>query len=185
MRATVSPHSAPNTSVATRPPRPEHRAVGLVEQRRRLHAGGPRRRTEREAKLRRVVRAPGCGDVCHEPVTGVHCRGGVRLRHHHDELVAAVAAHLVGRAGRAAQRRTHGTEHGVSGTVPAVVIDALEAVDVEEGDRERLAATLAAPQLGRDRAVQRSTREATRQLIVVRVALSVVQSGCMSQAQLR
>src|SRR5213596_2492176 len=60
-----------------------------------------------------------------------------RLRHHDDELFAAVPGHDVHRTRLPPQQLADLSQHGIAGDVAAGVVDGLEAVDVGEEDRQR------------------------------------------------
>ena len=77
-----------------------------------------------------------------------------RLGQQHDELLAAVARHLVGRAQRLADDRGQRLQRLVAGAVAELVVEALEVVDVEQADRQRAAVAL-------ERARARSRRPAS------------------------
>ena len=66
---------------------------------------------------------------------------GVVDRGDHEELVASVAGDEGARVRRGdlAQPRAHGAQHRVAGVVAEQVVDRLEPVEVEEGERDRLA----------------------------------------------
>ena len=79
---------------------------------------------------------------------------GRRLRQHHHELVAAVAGQDVGLAHRLHQDAAHLGQGARARQVAVRVVDALEAVQVQEDDRERDAVALAALDLAADVDVQ-------------------------------
>src|SRR4029453_2198384 len=72
--------------------------------------------------------------------------GGVRQDLH--ELFAAVTAEDVGRAELLLRRPRELPEHRVAGEMPALVVDALEVVDVDHADAEILAGSIATALLG-------------------------------------
>jgi len=61
----------------------------------------------------------------------------LRLREEHHELFAAVTREAVRRADRALEPPGHFGQHHVAGLMAEGVVDVLEAVDVDEGHRER------------------------------------------------
>ena len=58
------------------------------------------------------------------------------MRHQHDELLAAGAGDHVGVADDAHQQAGDAHEHLVAGVVAVLVVDALEVVEVEDGEAE-------------------------------------------------
>ena len=59
------------------------------------------------------------------------------VRHHHHELLTAVARGEVGATHVADQRSRERREREVAGVMPVGVVEQLEVVDVEHQDRER------------------------------------------------
>ena len=64
----------------------------------------------------------------------------VDRRQHDEELLAAQPVGELERAQLAAQRRGDLAQHRVAARVAVLVVDALEVVDVEDDERDRLAA---------------------------------------------
>ena len=64
-------------------------------------------------------------------------RLGLAARDQHQELVAAPAEHVVRLADVAQQERGDFAQHAVAGLVAERVVDHLEAIDVDEDDRQR------------------------------------------------
>lgn len=83
-----------------------------------------------------------------QPLAGKPRPGEAGFWHQHRELLAAETAEHVAAAGDPAQLVRDRLKHGVAGRMAVSVVDRLEPVDVEQGERKRTAAAIGADHLG-------------------------------------
>ena len=88
-----------------------------------------------------------------------------------DELVAAEAGDGVGRADRLLEPRGERAQEGVAGVVAERVVDDLEAVEVEQQHRRRMAAAAGAHERVREPVEEERAVRQARQLVVQRAAM--------------
>ena len=99
----------------------------------------------------------------------------VGRRQQHRELVAAEPRHRVGRAQGAAQARRHFLQHQIAGVMAERVVDLLEAIEIDQQDRQALVVAMRA----QDRLLQaieeqRAIRQVGQRIVIGEIGDALV-----------
>ena len=118
-------------------------AAGAVSGRDRilhLHAGVDFDQSDRTAHMKGLVADPvrRVADTVDDAAADQRGQRNRRIRHHDDEFIAADAADLLAAGQHCCHPLAHLAQHFVAGGVAEQVVDQLETVEVEVGQRQRL-----------------------------------------------
>ena len=91
--------------------------------------------------------------------------GCVRTRKQHDELLAAITRHAIGRPRRLDQNARHIAQNAIAHRVAVRIVELLEVVDVENGERERLLVPHRQPVVGVEAFAKRAAISHLRQIV--------------------